>query len=107
MIYGPNSTHFKYLRMVVGLTSTYAIRAYHHWCCEFEFRSGRGVEYYVIKFVSDLRQVGGCRRFPSVESGAALNTIKQGIKLFVPKYFEVIFCFKNIFKKFVIYQHSN
>jgi hypothetical protein len=30
MIYGPNSTHFKYLRMVVGLTTTYAIRAYHH-----------------------------------------------------------------------------
>ena len=26
---------------------------------EFEFRSGRGVQHYVIKFVSDLRQVGG------------------------------------------------
>ena len=24
----------------------------------FEFRSGRGVQHYVIKFVSDLRQVG-------------------------------------------------
>ena len=23
-------------RMVVGFTTTYAIRAYHHWCCEFE-----------------------------------------------------------------------
>jgi len=23
------------------------------------FRSGRGVQHYVIKFVSDLRQVGG------------------------------------------------
>jgi len=22
-------------RMVVGFTTTYAISAYHHWCCEF------------------------------------------------------------------------
>ena len=41
--------------------STYAISAYHHWC-EFESRSGRGVQHYVIKFVSDLRQVGGFLR---------------------------------------------
>ena len=41
-------------RMVVGFTTTYAISAYHHWCCEFESRSGRGVQHYVIKFVSDL-----------------------------------------------------
>jgi len=40
----------------------YAIGAYHHWCCEFEFRSGRGVQHYVIKFVSDLRQVSGFLR---------------------------------------------
>jgi hypothetical protein len=46
-------------RMVVGFTTTYAISAYHHWCCEFESRSGRGVQHYVIKFVSDLRHVGG------------------------------------------------
>ena len=39
--------------------TTYAINAYHHWCCEFESRSGRGVQHYVIKFVSDLGQVGG------------------------------------------------
>ena len=45
-------------RMVVGFTTTYAISGYHHWCCEFESRSRRGVEHYVIKFVSDLRQVG-------------------------------------------------
>jgi hypothetical protein len=48
--------------MVVGFTTTYAIRAYHHWCCEFESRSGRGVQHYVIKFVSGLRQVGGFLR---------------------------------------------
>jgi hypothetical protein len=46
-------------RMVVGFTTTYAISAYHHWCYEFEYRSERGVQHYVIKFVSDLRQVGG------------------------------------------------
>jgi hypothetical protein len=49
-------------RMVVGYTITY-----HHRCCEFESRTGRGVQHYVIKFVSDLRQVGGffrVLRFP-------------------------------------------
>jgi hypothetical protein len=49
-------------RMVVGFTTTYAISAYHHWCCEFESRSGPGVQNYVIKFVSDLRLVGGFLR---------------------------------------------
>ena len=44
-------------RMVVEFTTTYAISAYHHWCCEFESRSGRGVQHNVIKFVSDWRQV--------------------------------------------------
>jgi hypothetical protein len=32
---------------------------YHYWCCGFESRSGRGVQQYLIKFVSDLWQVGG------------------------------------------------
>ena len=49
-------------RMVVVFTTTYAISAYHHWCCEIESRSGRGVQYYAIKFVSDLRDVGGFLR---------------------------------------------
>jgi len=40
--------------IVVGFTTTYAISAYHHWCCEFESGSGRGVQHYVIEFVSDL-----------------------------------------------------
>jgi hypothetical protein len=48
--------------MVVGFTTTYANSANHHWCCEFESRSGRGVQHYVIKFVSDLRQVSGFLR---------------------------------------------
>ena len=46
-------------RTVVVFIATYAIVDYHHWCCEFESRSGRGVQHYVIKFVNDLRQVGG------------------------------------------------
>jgi hypothetical protein len=45
-------------RMVVGYTTTYAISAYHHWCCEFESQSGQGVQHYVIKFVSDLLAAG-------------------------------------------------
>ena len=40
--------------MLVGCTTTYAIGAFHHWCC-----AGRGVQHYVIKFVSDLQQFGG------------------------------------------------
>jgi hypothetical protein len=49
-------------RMVVGFTITYAIGAYHHCCCEFEPRSGQGVQHYVIKFVSDLWEFSGFLR---------------------------------------------
>ena len=35
--------------MVVGLTTTFAVGAYHHWCCGFDSRSGWGVQHYVIK----------------------------------------------------------
>jgi len=48
--------------MVVGFTTISAIGAYHHWCCGFDSRSGWGVQHYVIKFVSDLQQVGGFLR---------------------------------------------
>jgi len=33
--------------MIVGFTIICAISAYDHWCCEFESRSGRGVQHYV------------------------------------------------------------
>jgi hypothetical protein len=51
-------------RMVVGFTTTYAISAYDHKRCEFEPRSGEvySIQHYVIKFVSDLGQVGGFLR---------------------------------------------
>jgi hypothetical protein len=57
-----NGGHRSRDRMVVGFTTTYAISAYNHCCCEFESRSRRGVKHYLIKFVSDLRQVGGFLR---------------------------------------------
>ena len=44
-----------------------SVHVYHHWCCEFESWSGRGLQHYVIKFVSDLWQVGSffrVLRFP-------------------------------------------
>ena len=71
-------------RMVVGFTTTYAISVHHHNSYEFESCSCRGVQLvsitttvvssnpvhaevysiqmYVIKIVSDLRQVGGFLR---------------------------------------------
>ena len=36
--------------MAVGFTTTFGNNAHHHWCCEFESRSERGVQHYVIKF---------------------------------------------------------
>ena len=54
--------------MVVGFTTTYAISAYHHQRCEFESYSGEvhSIQHYVIKFVSDLRQVGGFLFSPGI-----------------------------------------
>ena len=51
-------------RMVVGFITTYVISAYHHYRCECESSSGEvySIQHYVIKFVSDLQQVGGFRR---------------------------------------------
>ena len=72
--------------MVVGFTTTYAISAYQHWCCEFESRSGRGVQHYVIKFVSDLQQVSGFIRVllfpPPIKPTARCNwnNIESGVK---------------------------
>ena len=47
--------------MVVGFMNTYVISAYHHLRCEVEYSSGEvhSIQHYVIKFVSDLQQVGG------------------------------------------------
>jgi hypothetical protein len=55
--------------IVVGFNTIYAISAYHHLSCEFESSTGEvcSIQHYVIKFVRDLRQVGGfllVLRFP-------------------------------------------
>jgi hypothetical protein len=52
------------LYLVVGFTTTYAINAYHHNSCEFGSRSCEvySIQHYVIKFVTDLWQVGGFLR---------------------------------------------
>jgi hypothetical protein len=53
---------------MLQINTNTAISAYHQWCCEFESRSGRGVQHYVTTFVSDLQQVGDflrILRFPS------------------------------------------
>ena len=58
-------------RMVVGLTTTYAISVYHHLhvvCSNPTHDEVCSIQYYVIKFVSDLRQVVGflwVLRFPT------------------------------------------
>ena len=72
--------------MVVGFTTTYAIGAYHNWCCWFKSRSGKGVQHYVIKFVSVLWQVGGflrVLRFPPTIKLTAMydwNIVGSGVK---------------------------
>ena len=44
LIYASNSrTRRGFDRMVVGFTTTYATSAFHHYSCEFESRSWRGV----------------------------------------------------------------
>jgi len=32
---------------LLNIVTTCAISAYRRWCCEFETRSGRGVQHYV------------------------------------------------------------
>ena len=77
-------------RMVIGCTTIYAIGAYHHWCCEFEYRSGRGVHHYVITFVSDFTCGWSlvfstnridCHDIAEILLKVALNTIKPNYKL--------------------------
>ena len=77
--------------MVVGFTTTYAISAYHHWCCEFKSRSGRGIQHYMIKFVRwhatgqwfspgppvSSNNKNDCHDITEILLKVALNTIKQ------------------------------
>jgi len=45
--------------MVFGFTTIYEISAYHHLKCQFKSREEYSIQHYVIKFVGELRQVGG------------------------------------------------
>ena len=60
-MYFKDSGRCNHDRMVVRFTTTCAISACHHLRCEFESRSAELylIQQYVIKFVSDMRQVGG------------------------------------------------
>jgi len=84
--------------MVVGLTTTYAISAYHHWWCEFESRSGWGVQHYVIMFVRDDLLV------TEILLKVALNTIKlnQTIDIFLQLNSLDLFPYRvNLYKCFI------
>ena len=50
--------------MVVGFTTTYVISAYNHYVVSLNPTHGEvySIQLYVIKFVSDLHQVGGFLR---------------------------------------------
>jgi hypothetical protein len=67
--------------MEVGFITTYTISAYHHKDCEFESHSGDVylIQHYVIKFASDLQQVGGFLRvlqFPPPIQLTATGTVR-------------------------------
>ena len=81
-------------RMVVGFTPTYAISNYHDWCLSSNpvHDEVYSIQHYVIKFVTDLRQVCSFLRVfrfsPPIKLTAlitetllkvALNTINQTI----------------------------
>jgi hypothetical protein len=70
-------------------STTCAISAYHHLSCEFESRPWQevySIQYYVIKFVSDLRQVGCFLRVlwfpPSIKLMATIywNIVESAVK---------------------------
>jgi hypothetical protein len=70
--------------MVVGFTTTFAISAYHHWCCEFESWSGEGVQYCDKVWVTCNRSISSTNKtdghdITEILLKVALNTIKQTI----------------------------
>ena len=76
--------------MVVGFTTTCTISGYHHWCCEFESRSGQGTTLCdkVCKWLTAGLWFSQSTKFSSTNKTdshditeillkVALNTIKQ------------------------------
>ena len=73
-------------RMVVGFTTTCAIGGYHLESCDFDSCSCEvcSIQHYVIKFVSDLRQVSGyCHDIAEILLKVVLNTINHNHILMV------------------------
>ena len=74
LIMGRHGRH----RMVAVFTTIYKISAYHHKHLEFESRSGEvySLEHCVIKYDSDLWQVGGFLRLlrfpPQIQQSATI-----------------------------------
>ena len=70
--------------------------------CEFESHSGEvySIQHYVIKFVSDLLQVGGflwMLRFPPPIKLIALNTITPTLNKILHKMFNIyVDCFRSM-----------
>jgi hypothetical protein len=62
--------HHGHDHIVDEFTTICAISAYHHNDCEFESSSGEvyqySIQHYMIKFVSDLRQVSGFLRISGI-----------------------------------------
>jgi hypothetical protein len=63
-------------------------------CCEFESRSGRGVQHYVIKFVSHMRHVNGFLRALRFPPPIKL-TSKQKTLIKISHSIILIFCFNT------------
>ena len=53
------------------------IYTYHHWCYEFEYQSGRGVQHYVINLSATFPQP--ITLTATIYTEVALNTFKQTI----------------------------
>ena len=104
-------------RMVVEFTSTYTINTYHHWCCEFEYQSGRGdkVFQWLATYrwfspgppVSSTNKKHHPARIAEILLTVALNMIKQTkqTNMYIPsttksyitntKYIQIYQCWYN------------
>ena len=70
--------------MVDGFTISDVTSTYHHWCCEFESRSGRRVQRYVtgrcfspVSFIDTT----DCHDIAEMLLKVALNTTKQAYQI--------------------------
>jgi hypothetical protein len=93
------SQYLSQLKLWVRIpTTTYAISAYHHWCCEFESRWGRGVQHYVITIVS------ACDRSVvfSGSSGFAHQLIWTFFILNISKYSGCFKCVQILYSTFCV-----